>query len=127
MTQENLRSCLRTLSSKIPTASMTVIKNILVDADDSLAERIVLEKYDEPLIVLLLSVFTGYLGVDRFYLGDVGLGVCKLLFGWLTLGIWAFADIFLCFKKVKNRNLNKVMKIFAEYNKEKSNSKVNPF
>ena len=34
----------------------------------------------------------GGLGVDRFLRGQIGLGVCKLLFGWLTLGIWTLVD-----------------------------------
>lgn len=36
-------------------------------------------------------LFGGF-GVDRFMRGQVGIGICKLLFGWLTLGLWALID-----------------------------------
>lgn len=38
---------------------------------------------------LFFSIFTGVLGVDRFYLGYTALGVLKLL----TAGIWALIDL----------------------------------
>ena len=46
------------------------------------------------LTTLLLSIFLGQLGVDRFYLGYTGLGVAKLLtFG--GCGVWWIIDVIL--------------------------------
>jgi hypothetical protein len=43
-------------------------------------------------VAVILGFFFGGLGVDRFYLGNVGMGVAKLLVGWLTCGIWPLID-----------------------------------
>jgi hypothetical protein len=48
----------------------------------------------EWLVTLLLSVFLGSLGIDRFYLGYTGLGIAKLLTCG-GLGIWALIDLIL--------------------------------
>lgn len=46
------------------------------------------------LTALLLSIFVGGLGVDRFYMGYIGLGILKLItFG--GCGIWWLIDLIL--------------------------------
>lgn len=45
-------------------------------------------------VALILSILLGWLGVDRFYTGHIGLGIIKLLtFG--VGGIWWIIDIIL--------------------------------
>lgn len=41
---------------------------------------------------MLLSFFLGTFGIDRFYLGHIGLGVAKLLLSWATFGVWQLID-----------------------------------
>lgn len=62
---------------------------------------------EEPknwMVALLLSFFLGSLGVDRFYLGYIGLGVLKLItFG--GCGIWALIDfIMIIMNKLPDAN-----------------------
>ena len=46
------------------------------------------------VVALVLSIFFGSLGIDRFYLGKVGTGLLKLVtFG--GLGIWSLIDTIL--------------------------------
>jgi len=52
------------------------------------------------LLALLMSIFFGSIGVDRFIMGHVGLGILKLV----TMGgcgIWALIDIILIATKHK--------------------------
>lgn len=56
------------------------------------------------LLCLLMSIFFGWWGVDRFILGHIGLGILKLL----TLGgfgIWWLVDIILIAAKYHFSNV----------------------
>lgn len=50
------------------------------------------------MVALLLAIFTGSLGIDRFYLGYTGLGVVKLLTCG-GMGIWQLIDLILIITK----------------------------
>ncbi len=56
------------------------------------------------LLVLLMSIFFGWLGVDRFIIGHTGLGIVKLL-TWGGFGIWWLIDIILVASKYEFTNI----------------------
>ena len=61
----------------------------------------------DPTIAIVLSILLGVLGIDRFYAGETGLGVGKLLtFG--GCGIWWLIDIFLIVDATKQKNLEQL-------------------
>jgi hypothetical protein len=48
----------------------------------------------EKMTALLLSIFLGYFGIDRFYVGHTGLGIAKLLTAG-GCGVWWLVDVIL--------------------------------
>ncbi len=111
MKEESVRQILSMVSDKLPEEKLMVLKNKLADADDSKYDEIACANLHNPTHILLFSIFLGGFGVDRFMIGDVGLGVAKLLFGWLTCGIWPLIDIFMSYKSSKEKNFNKLMNL----------------
>lgn len=63
-----------------------------VPAPPSAAAPANVKTYDKNVFTWVFCFLLGGLGVDRFVRGQIGLGICKLLFGWVTLGIWALVD-----------------------------------
>lgn len=45
------------------------------------------------MVTFILSLFLGLLGIDRFYLGETGMGIFKLLTAG-GLGVWYVVDLF---------------------------------
>ena len=65
-----------------------------------------------PTTILIISIFLGELGVDRFMLGDVGMGVGKLL----TLGgclVWWLIDLFLVQDRARDKNYEALMNLLG--------------
>jgi TM2 domain-containing membrane protein YozV len=89
---------------------IAMIRDRLLVMDDSkwvLLQSIPLK---DPQTSLLISIFVGAYGIDRFYIGDTGLGVGKLLTCG-GLGIWAIIDWFNIQSATRNKNFEKIQNI----------------
>ena len=69
-------------------------------------------QFKDPTICLIISILVGYFGIDRFFVGDIGLGVIKLL----TCGgayIWWIVDLFLIMGTARDRNMQKLQQVLV--------------
>ncbi len=96
-----------------PTDKMTFLKEKLYKLDESKFSMLssTLELKD-PTTLLLISLFLGSWGVDRFMLGDTNMGVLKLLTGGCC-GILTVIDWFSVQNKTKEINFANVMSIIS--------------
>lgn len=105
MEDKDLQVIMMGYQKGIPENKKVMFKNALKKASPEQVDNLTMVKLFNPVVTLILSIFLGGLGVDRFYIGDIGLGVAKLLVGWLTFGIWPLVDIFCSYRKAKEKNL----------------------
>lgn len=94
-------------SDKLPEQQLPFIREKLLTLEDSKWIVLSTVRFKDPTIAIVLSVFVGFYGVDRFYLGQAGLGIGKLL----TCGgcwIWAIIDWFVIRDATKEVNFRKL-------------------
>ena len=112
MEQSNVDLFLSVNSSKFPQNRIMEVRNLLLSASAEKDIVINSTQFQDPVLLLIISLFFGCLGVDRFMLGQVGLGLLKLLTGGL-LGIWTIIDWFVIMGKTRERNFNKLIAALA--------------
>ena len=56
------------------------------------------------VVTLLMSIFFGYLGVDRFMMGHIGLGLLKLITCG-GFGVWWLVDMILIATRHQYKNV----------------------
>ena len=86
---------------------LTMIRERLLSIDDSKWAVLSTIQFKDPTTSLIVSILAGGLGIDRFLIGDTGLGVGKLL----TCGgfwIWTIVDWFQIQKATREKNLQKI-------------------
>ena len=83
------------------------IRERLLSLDDSKWALISTIQLKDPTMILVISVLVGHFGVDRFIIGDTGLGIGKLLTCG-GLGIWTIVDWFLIMGATRQKNMEKI-------------------
>lgn len=99
-------------AKKLPAENVNQIKDALLNLSGDKATALQAFEMKDPTMMMLIAWFGGSLGIDRFMLGDTGLGIAKIL----TLGgcgIWAIVDIFSASKRTKNYNFAKFKEIIG--------------
>lgn len=70
--------------------------------------------FKKPIHMMLVSIGGGALGIDRFVLGQVGIGILKLLTCG-GFGIWSIVDFFLIMGETRDYNANKIITLINRY------------
>lgn len=108
MNQQLIDQYLMANQKKFPPEKIVYIREKLSTMPDEKYNILTALPLKDPTVVLILSIFLGSFGVDRFMLGQVGLGILKILTCG-GAGIWTIVDWFTTYKKAKEINLNNLM------------------
>lgn len=109
MEKSNIDLFVATMSDKFPAEKAVQMRSQLEKMEDNKLPILQSLNYQNPLVIFLISFLLGGLGIDRFMLGQIGLGVGKLLTCG-GLGVWALIDLFMIMKATKEYNYQLFMK-----------------
>ena len=99
---------LSTYGKYFPEERFADVKTILESMSEDKQAALAMAGFKDPPLSLIISLLGGAFGVDRFYIGDTGLGIAKLLTCG-GLGIWSIIDWFLIMSAVREKNFQKLL------------------
>lgn len=105
--EEKVKFWLMSNASKLPESQLHIIREKLLSLPESDFDKINYLQLTDPTLMIIISIFFGAFGIDRFAIGDIGLGLGKLL----TCGglyIWYLADLFYIMDAVKAKNYDRL-------------------
>ena len=92
------------------TFHLQAIRERLLQMDDSKFFMLHSIGFKDPTVMLIVSLVGGHLGIDRFLLGETGLGVAKLLTCG-GLGVWTIIDWFMVMGHTRDLNIQKLQMV----------------
>ena len=90
---------------------LNAIRERLLSLDDSKWGLVQTMQFKDPTTSIIVSLLGGGLGIDRFMIGDTGMGVGKLLTCG-GLGIWTIIDLFLIMGATREKNMETFQNAF---------------
>ena len=108
--QQKIDLYIMTNQKYFPEEKIVYLKDKLRTMDEEKFSLVSTVELKDPTTLLLISIFLGTLGIDRFMLGDTGMGILKLLTCGCC-GILTIVDWFTISKKAKERNFNRLMSL----------------
>ncbi len=114
MTEQTINNFLLINSKYFDMSMMPEVKLLLQNADESMAQSIFAIEFKDPTTLLIISILLGAYGIDRFMLGDVGMGLLKLFTGGVCGILWII-DAGNIQKKTKEYNFNRLRSALSGY------------
>mgnify|MGYP004672190501 CR=1 FL=1 len=108
MDQQKVDMYITTNQKYFPAEKITHLRDKLKEMEEEKFSSVSAVELKDPTTLLLISIFLGSLGIDRFMIGETGMGVLKLLTAGCC-GILTIIDWFTIQKKTKELNFNKLM------------------
>lgn len=118
------------IRKQIPVELYRELRTKIESASEDKYKKIKELKLKNTYVTVILSLFLGIFGVDRFYAGDIKLGIGKLAMGLVgyifggfgTVGftvqllsyVWWIEDIFFSYRLSRKRNSEKIYGILNE-------------
>lgn len=112
MDTQRIDTFLLTSSKYFPEEQIPFLRERLMQVDEKKLALISTLQFKDPTTSILISVFAGSLGIDRFFIGDTGLGIGKLLTCG-GFGIWTIVDLFLIMGATREKNMQKLHQFLA--------------
>ena len=86
---------------------INVIRERLIALDESKWPMLSITQFKDPTTTLIVSILAGPFGIDRFMIGDTGLGIGKLITCG-GFGIWTVIDWFMIQTATREKNMKKI-------------------